>query len=252
LAICSFADAKLDSSPQLAELIPLKQTDLSANNTRTSKILRNLGKCLLIYANDFDDELPDNLDTLKKFSDMKEDDFAWIKENVEYLGKDLTPHDEPTRILAYDKTRYDQGEDTFTLYLGSHVTLERAKDIKAAIDSAQTQINSVSSEPFLYKLEPVVANLNEPGATRYIRTALILSIDPHYNQASAQPILDAHKEHFRHFLSLYLANLQLSELRGERNLKKVLKEVTQGLSDVLPPMTPPLIQKVLYDSLAIQ
>jgi flagellar basal body-associated protein FliL len=215
----------------------------------------------LLYANDFEDRLPDTLDTLKEFSDMfmadsdmfiEEDDFAWIKEHVEYLGKDTTTHDKPTRILAYDKMQYDQGGETFALYLDFHVALERAKDIKLAIDSAQTQISSVSSKPYIHKLEPVVANLNEPGATRYIRTALNLKIHPNYSQASAQPILDAHKEQFRHFLSLYLADLQLSELQGERNLKKVLKEITQGLSDVLPPMTPPLIQKVLYDSLAIQ
>ncbi|NQV31179.1 MAG: flagellar basal body-associated FliL family protein [Phycisphaeraceae bacterium] len=260
LAICPLANAKLDSSPQLAERIPLKQTDLSANHMRDSKILRNLGMCLLLYANDFDDKLPDNLDTLKEFSDMfmtdsdmfiEEDDFAWIKENVEYLGKDITMHDKPTRILAYDKTQYDQGKDTFALYLDSHVALERSKDIKAAI-TTQTQTISVSPESFFYKLEPVVANLNEPGATRYVRTELVLIIHPNYNQASAQPILDAHKAHFKHFLSLYLADLQLNEVRGEANLKRILKDVTQGLSDVLPQMTPPLIKKVLCEAIAIQ
>jgi len=43
--------------------------------------------------------------------------------NVTYLGKGGTPREEPGRLLAYNKTLQEQGQDTIVLCRDCHVEL---------------------------------------------------------------------------------------------------------------------------------
>ncbi len=83
--------------------------------------LKDLGKALLIYANDHGDEFPEML------SDLRDEvgvGMSWLLENVTYLGKDVSVTDQPSRVLAYDKTLLAAGYGTNVLYLDSHVAFE--------------------------------------------------------------------------------------------------------------------------------
>jgi len=90
--------------------------------------LMDLGKALLIYANDHDDKFPETLSGLR---DEVGVGMSWLQENVTYLGKDISPvRDHPARVLAYDKTLLRKGRGTNVLYLDSHVAFETPKELE--------------------------------------------------------------------------------------------------------------------------
>jgi len=117
---------------------------------------------------------------------------------------------------------------------------------------APQQSRAVQQEPYTYKIKPLVVNLKDPGARRYVRAGFTLTIHPNYYQGLAQPILDGHKDKIKHFIGLYFADLQVEQLQGRANLTKTLQQIKEGLNALMPQMSPPLIQEMLYDELAIQ
>lgn len=100
-------------------------TDLEARIESATR-LSDLGKALLIYANDHDDRFPEQLSDLR---DEVKVGMSWLLENVTYLGKDMSPIDRPSRVLAYDKTLLTSGVGTNVLYLDSHVAFEEAEKL---------------------------------------------------------------------------------------------------------------------------
>ncbi len=123
VATVSFAGAKLQSSPELALLGEYKSRDQKmAEHPESGQRLKLLGKAALMYANDYDDKLPDSLDSVK--AHVSEADLRWLKDNVQYAGKGMTTNDDPARMLAYDKTILREGEGTLVLYLDTHVAFE--------------------------------------------------------------------------------------------------------------------------------
>ncbi|MBN2131958.1 MAG: M56 family metallopeptidase [Sedimentisphaerales bacterium] len=93
----------------------------------SARRLSDLGKALLIYANDHDDRFPEQL------SDMPGDlplPVSWAPEHVAYLGKGVSPMDHPACVLAYDKTLIEEGQGTNVLYLDSHVIFETPEELE--------------------------------------------------------------------------------------------------------------------------
>lgn len=86
--------------------------------------LKGIGKALLIYANDYSDHFPPNLEILTSTvevspkilvcpSTMQKDSFI-------YCGKGLTTSDEPSMIMVYDKKGNHEGGRN-VLFMDSHV-----------------------------------------------------------------------------------------------------------------------------------
>jgi hypothetical protein len=99
------ADAGVDAeSQQLAESVDS---------------LMRLGRSLLVYANDHEDELPQTLGELKEYADS-ERHYQWIIENAEYLGAGMTTADSHLLMLAYDRALLDKGKGTYALFLDCH------------------------------------------------------------------------------------------------------------------------------------
>ena len=127
-----WAGAKLQSSPELARLTLDKDAHLKLTDyPESAEKLRALGKALLMYANDYDDKLPDALGNLRAYVDernrrsyVNEADLKWFQDNVEYLGKGMNIADRPDLAVAYDKTVLRRGEGTLVLYLDSRVAFE--------------------------------------------------------------------------------------------------------------------------------
>jgi prepilin-type processing-associated H-X9-DG protein len=97
--------------------------DLATSRTR----LMDLGKALLIYANDHDDRLPDDLMDVKEYAGVG---FSWLYSNVAYVGSGMTTADRPDRPVAYDKTLIESGNGTNILYLDSHVAYEHVDQLE--------------------------------------------------------------------------------------------------------------------------
>ncbi len=112
----------------------------------SARRLSDLGKALLIWANDHDDVFPDTLGDLRP--EVDPDTLQWLRGHVDYLGKGMTPNDNPARVLAYDKTMMDRGGGTNVLYLDAHVAFEspqRLKEIEEAWFSKPSRENLAES-----------------------------------------------------------------------------------------------------------
>jgi flagellar basal body-associated protein FliL len=101
-------------------------------------------------------------------------------------------------------------------------------------------------------LEPVVANLDVPGVTRYVRVALTLEINPQVDQSKGTALLKQKAPLLTNWLTIYLASLNLEDIRGDRNLKRIQLQILDTFNEKLFPDAKPQIKKVLFKEFAIQ
>ncbi len=109
-----------------------------------------------------------------------------------------------------------------------------------------------NGEPWFYDIDPIVANLNEPGVTRYVRVALTLEVGNGMAEAEGKVFLDQKKPLLKHWLTLYLSNQTLEGIRGEKNLRQVQTQITDALNQGLFPNDKPRFVGVLFKELSIQ
>jgi flagellar basal body-associated protein FliL len=107
-------------------------------------------------------------------------------------------------------------------------------------------------EGWFYEVDPVTANLNEPGVTRYARITLTLDVTQAWVQEEAKVFLDQKKPLMKHWLTLYLANQMIEDTRGEKNLVRMQTQIRDIFNQGLFPDTQPRIKNVLFKEFAIQ
>jgi flagellar basal body-associated protein FliL len=103
-----------------------------------------------------------------------------------------------------------------------------------------------------YPLDPVVANLDVPGVTRYVRATLVLAIDAQIDQEKGATFLEGKKPVLNNWLTIYLASLSLEDSRGDRNLKRIQSQILDAFNETLFPDEKPPIKKILFKEFAIQ
>lgn len=114
-------------------------------------------------------------------------------------------------------------------------------------------INKAADGPsWYYDLEPVVANLNEPGVTRYARVTLTLEIGGRLTEKDGLPFFEQKRPLMKNSLTLFMANLTLEDIRGERNLRHVQSQIVDTFNQSLFPDAPPCIKRVLFKEMSIQ
>jgi flagellar basal body-associated protein FliL len=109
-----------------------------------------------------------------------------------------------------------------------------------------------SKETWYYDLEPVVANLDVPGVTRYVRVTLTLEISPALNQEKGTAIIEVKKPILKNWLTIYLASLTLEDTRGDRNLKRIQSQILDAFNEKLFPDAKPQIKHILFKEFAVQ
>lgn len=109
-----------------------------------------------------------------------------------------------------------------------------------------------SQKLWYYDLEPVVANLNEPDVTRYIRVALTLQISPDVDQGKGTAFLEEKKLLLANWTTLYLAGLSIEDIRGEKNLVRIQSQICDMFNERLFPNARGQIKNVLFREFAIQ
>jgi flagellar basal body-associated protein FliL len=112
-----------------------------------------------------------------------------------------------------------------------------------------------STEPqktWYYNLDPVVANLDVPGATRYIRATLTLEMDPSLEQKKGTELLGEKKPILINWLTIYLSSLTLEDVTGANNLKRIQAQMLDSFNEEVFPNSKPLIKKVLLKEFPIQ
>jgi len=109
-----------------------------------------------------------------------------------------------------------------------------------------------SQKCWYYDLEPIVANLDEPGVTRYVRATLTLEIDPQVSKEKGTAFLEERKPVLTNWLTIYLAGLTLEDIRGNRNLKRIQSQILDTFNEKLFPDAKPQIRHVFFKEFAIQ
>jgi flagellar basal body-associated protein FliL len=115
--------------------------------------------------------------------------------------------------------------------------------------AAQT---SKGGDMWYFDLDPVVANLNEPGATRYVRAVITLEVSPELSSDKGTPLLTQKKPLLINLLTIYLAGLNVDSTRGDKNLKKIQSEICDTFNEKLFPDSAPLIKGILIKEFAVQ
>jgi len=100
------------------EAIKEKNAELS-RLAWSERCLNQLGRGLRTYANSNQDRLPQSLEEIRQ-QIGREDRYLWIVENVQYLGAGLLFSQEPSSVVAYDRTMLAEGQGTNFLFLDAH------------------------------------------------------------------------------------------------------------------------------------
>ena len=118
----------------------------------------------------------------------------------------------------------------------------------------ETQEKSTDSQGNWFSdLEPVVANLNVPGATRYVRASITMEMNAELIQSEGEILIEAQKPILRNWLAVYLASLSIEDARGDRNLKRIQLEILDSFNEILFPDSKPLVKQILFkEGFAIQ
>jgi len=109
-----------------------------------------------------------------------------------------------------------------------------------------------SQKTWYYELEPVVANLDVPGITRYVRAAITLEISAEVDQVKGTAFLEEKKPVLTNWLTIYLASLTLEDIRGDRNLRRIQSQILDAFNEKLFPDARPQIKHILFKEFAIQ
>jgi flagellar basal body-associated protein FliL len=120
-------------------------------------------------------------------------------------------------------------------------------------EAEQTKTHEVAEgKTWFYDMEPVLANLNEPGANRYVRTTLTLEIFNALDEEKGKLLIAEKERNLRDWLTIYLASLSLDDARGDKNLKRIQAQVLEAFNEKLFPNTQPQIGRILLKDFAIQ
>ena len=118
--------------------------------------------------------------------------------------------------------------------------------------SKSEKITAKAGEAWYYNLDPVVANLDEPGATRYIRTAFTLEMSPDISAEKGTALLDQKKPLIANLLTIYLAGLNIETTRGDKNLKRIQSELCDIFNEQVFTESKPMVKRVLIKEFAVQ
>ncbi len=99
-------------------------------------------------------------------------------------------------------------------------------------------------------IERVTVTLNEPGMARYVALTITLAIDKANSKEAIQAI-EVSKPTLIHQLTIYLAGCTLEDIRGEKNLNRVRREILDMVNNVVWPDQTPLVIDVLFKEFAV-
>jgi flagellar basal body-associated protein FliL len=109
-----------------------------------------------------------------------------------------------------------------------------------------------SGKVWYYDLEPVVANLNEPTVTRYVRATLTLEMSADMDAKKGAAFLDEKKPVLINWLTVYLSSLSLEDVRGDKNLRSIQSHIRDAFNEQLFPDSKSPIKQVLIKEFPIQ
>ncbi|MDO8303730.1 MAG: flagellar basal body-associated FliL family protein [Sedimentisphaerales bacterium] len=129
---------------------------------------------------------------------------------------------------------------------------EKGKGHGKAESKGEEKSVSDGVTPWSFEIEPVIANLDEPGVTRYVRVTIILEMNSEFDQEKGTAMLEEKKALLRDWLTIYLAGCTIEEARGSKNLVRIKAEVRDAFNDYLFKNSKPMVESILFKEFAIQ
>ena len=135
-----------------------------------------------------------------------------------------------------------------------------AKEQKGAEEKKSTEekkpnekgSSAESTKIWYYDLDPVIANLNEPGATRYIRAVVTLQIAAELTPEKGKAFLDEKKPLLINWLNIFFAGLSIEDVRGDKNQKIIQSQILDSFNEKLFPDAKPQVAGILFKEFAVQ
>jgi len=118
--------------------------------------------------------------------------------------------------------------------------------------SSDEDSSNISDKTWYYDMDPVIANLDEPGVTRYVRASFTLEISAEAKQKEVTSLLDEKKPILTDMLFVYLSGLSLKEIQGDKNLKTIQSRIRTMFNEKLFPDSKPQIKRVLIKEFPVQ
>ncbi|MHC4264400.1 MAG: flagellar basal body-associated FliL family protein [Planctomycetota bacterium] len=147
------------------------------------------------------------------------------------------------RIFAKSKAQSAPTEQT--------TPMEQKQQLE--IDKLLTESSAEDSKSWYYpNLDPIIANLNEPGVNRYVRMSLIMEVNSAVDQVKGTAFLDEKKPLLVNYLTVYLSSLSIQDVRGDKNLKRIQSQIKDLLNEKLFPDSKPQITSILFKEFSIQ
>jgi len=139
-------------------------------------------------------------------------------------------------------------------------TRGKAQNISAAEapNPPEAQVPHESKGPiakgatWFYDTDAVIVNLNETGLSRYIRVSLTLEVGNGLIEKEGQQFLDQKKPLLKHWMTLLLSNETVDDIRGGKNLQRILTKITDMFNQGLFPDAKPHIVAVYLKEWSIQ
>ncbi len=128
----------------------------------------------------------------------------------------------------------------------------QAEETDVAEDAEEDDSEENSKNCWYYDLEPVVANLDEPRVTRYVRVTITLEISSNLETGEGTKLLESKKPVLNNWLTIYLAGLTLEDVRGDRSLKRIQSQILDAFNEKLFPDSKPQVKHILFKEFAIQ
>jgi flagellar basal body-associated protein FliL len=122
---------------------------------------------------------------------------------------------------------------------------------KSFEDLLATNPPDTAAWPFDIK-DPIIANLDEPAVTRYLRVSITLLLSPEVDQEKGQAYLEKKELLLRDSLHAYFADLSLEEVRGRRNVERIKRQVQNLFNELLFTESKPYVREVYFREFAVQ
>ena len=112
--------------------------------------------------------------------------------------------------------------------------------------------NSDEAQPWMFEMSPIIANLDEPGATRMIRITVMVEMSADLDETEGMLFLGKKEPYLRDWVSTYLSGLTLDKVGGSGNRERIKLSIFEKFGEILFPGAKSYVKKILIKDYAIQ
>ncbi len=109
-----------------------------------------------------------------------------------------------------------------------------------------------TADGWFFELDAVLANLDEPGVTRFLRASITIQFTKEYDVAVGGPLVNEKKMILRDWLTTYFAGLSIEDVRGTMSLARIKNQIRDQFNEMLFPDSKPLVHAIILKEFAVQ